>query len=136
MTFEQKLNIIMNEIISVYGLSNSQANIIRQNIVSRVNMYQSVNPNFNNAETKIIASNNEIGDFFINRLVTNIRNYDFDQTYNKENTLKGAYTFQEQSIYIGNHKFIKDITRDKLKATMPVVDDETLKKSNFKCIQS
>ena len=40
MDFEQKINIVINEIMSVYNLSNEQASLIKQNIISRVKMYQ------------------------------------------------------------------------------------------------
>ena len=131
MDFEQKIKIVINEIMSVYNLSNEQANLIKQNIISRVKMYQNIHPDFTNDETKIVVNSSDIGDFFINRLVNNIRNYDFDQTYNKDNTLKGAYTSKDQSIYIGNHKFIEDITLDKLKNRIHNVDSETLKKASL-----
>lgn len=131
MNFEQKLNVVLNEMISVYKFSNAQASIIRQNILARAKMYQSSTINFHNDETKIIAKNSDIGDLLINRLVTNIRNYDFDQTYNKENTLKGAYTSHDQSLYVGSYKFIEDITRDKLKNNIPNVDEETLRKASL-----
>ena len=131
MNFEQKLNIVINEIRTVYNLSNEQASLIKHNIISRVKMYQSAHPDFINDETKIVANSSDIGDFFINRLVNNIRNYDFDETYNKDNTLKGAYTSKEQSIYIGNYKFIEDITLDKLQNRIHNVDNETLRKASL-----
>ncbi len=131
MNFEKKLNIVINEIVSVYNLSTEQANLIRQNIIRRVKIYQNVNPDFNNNETKIVVNSSDIGDFFINRLVNNIRNYDFDQTYNKDNTLKGAYTSKDQSLYIGNYKFIEDITLDKLQNRIHNVDNETLRKASL-----
>ena len=131
MNFEQKLNIVINEIRSVYNLSNEQASLIKHNIISRAKMYRSAHPDFINDETKIVANSSDIGDFFINRLVNNIRNYDFDETYNKDNTLKGAYTSKEQSIYIGNYKFIEDITLDKLQNRIHNVDNETLRKASL-----
>ena len=97
--FEQKLNIVISELTSVYNLSNEQASLIKQNIISRVKMYQNVHPNFTNDETKIVANSSDVGDFFINRLVTNIRNYDFDQTYNRDNTLKG-HILQKTNLYM------------------------------------
>ena len=131
MNFEQKLNIVINEIRTVYNLSNEQASLIKHNIISRAKMYRSAHPDFINDETKIVANSSDIGDFFINRLVNNIRNYDFDETYNKDNTLKGAYTSKEQSIYIGNYKFIEDITLDKLQNRIHSVDNETLRKASL-----
>lgn len=131
MNFENKLNIVISEIMSVYNLSKEQASLIRQNIINRVNMYQNAHPNFDNNETKIVANSSDIGDFFINRLVSNIRNYDFDQTYNPENTLKGAYISKKQSIYIGNYKFIEDITLNKLQNRIANVDSETLRKATL-----
>lgn len=131
MVFEQKLNIVISEMTSVYNLNNEQASLIKQNIIRRVKMYQNAHPDFTNDETKIVANGYDIGDFFINRLVTNIRNYDFDQTYNKENTLKGAYTSKDQSIYIANYKFIEDITLDKLQNRIHNVDSETLRKASL-----
>lgn len=129
MDFEQKLDIVIREIASVYNLSEGQAILIRQNIISRVEMYKNIHPDFANDETKIVVNGSNIGDFFINRLVTNIRSYDFDKTYNKNNTLKGAYTAKDQSLYLGNYKFIEDITRDKLQNRINNVDNETLKKA-------
>lgn len=131
MNFEQKLNIVINEITLAYNLSNEQASLIKQNIISRAKMYQNMNPNFPNYETKIVVNSSDIGDFFINRLVTNIRNYDFDQTYNRNNTLKGAYTSKDQSLYVGNYKFIEDITLDKLQNRIHNVDTEMLKKATL-----
>lgn len=131
MNFEQKLDVVIKELMVVYNLNNAQANLIRRNIISRVKMYQNMNPSFNNDETKIVSNNSNIGDFFINRLVTNIRDYDFDQTYNMENTDKGTYTADKQSIYIGNYKFIEDITREKLQRRMTNLDDETLRKATI-----
>ena len=131
MNFEQKLDAVISEIMSVYNLSVEQAKLIRQNIVKRVEMYQNVHPDFNNNETKIVVNGSDIGDFFINRLVTNIRNYDFDQVYNMANTLKGAYTSNDQSLYIGNYKFIKDKTLEKLQNRIPKVDSETLRKATI-----
>lgn len=131
MNFEQKLDAVLKELVVVYNLTDAQANLIKRNIISRVKMYQNMNPNFNNDETKIVSNSSNIGDFFINRLVTNIREYDFDQTYNRENTDKGTYTADKQSIYIGNYKFIEDITREKLQRRMTNVDDETLRKATI-----
>lgn len=131
MNFEQKLDIVINEITSVYNLNNEQANLIKQNIIKRVKMYRNISPNFTNDEVKIVANSSDIGDFFINRLVTNIRNYDFDQTYNKDNTLKGAYTSKNQALYVGNYKFIEDITLDKLKNRIQNVDTEMLRKASL-----
>lgn len=131
MNFEQKLDIVINEITSVYNLNNEQANLIKQNIIKRVKMYRNISPNFTNDEVKIVANSSDIGDFFINRLVTNIRNYDFDQTYNRDNTLKGAYTSKNQALYVGNYKFIEDITLDKLKNRIQNVDTEMLRKASL-----
>ena len=63
--------------------------------------------------------------------MTNIRNYDFDQTYNRDNTLKGAYTSKNQALYVGNYKFIEDITLDKLKNRIQNVDPEMLRKASL-----
>ena len=131
MNFEQKLDIVINEITSVYNLNNEQANLIKQNIIKRVKMYRKISPNFTNDEVKIVANSSDVGDFFINRLVTNIRNYDFDQTYNRDNTLKGAYTSKNQALYVGNYKFIEDITLDKLKNRIQNVDTEMLRKASL-----
>lgn len=131
MNFEQKLDIVINEITSVYNLNNEQANLIKQNIIKRVKMYRNISPNFTNDEVKIVANSSDIGDFFINRLVTNIRNYDFDQTYNRDNTLKGAYTSKNQALYVGNYKFIEYITLDKLKNRIQNVDTEMLRKASL-----
>lgn len=131
MNFEQKLDIVINEIASVYNLNNEQANLVKQNIIKRVKMYRNMSPNFTNDEVKIVANSSDIGDFFINRLVTNIRNYDFDQTYNRDNTLKGAYTSKNQALYVGNYKFIEDITLDKLKNRIQNVDPEMLRKASL-----
>lgn len=131
MNFEQKLDIVINEITSVYNLNNEQTNLIKQNIIKRVKMYRNISPNFTNDEVKIVANSSDIGDFFINRLVTNIRNYDFDQTYNRDNTLKGAYTSKNQALYVGNYKFIEDITLDKLKNRIQNVDTEMLRKASL-----
>lgn len=131
MNFEQKLDIVINEITSVYNLNNEQANLIKQNIIKRVKMYRNISPNFTNDEVKIVANSSDIGDIFINRLVTNIRNYDFDQAYNKDNTLKGAYTSKNQALYVGNYKFIEDITLDKLKNRIQNVDTEMLRKASL-----
>lgn len=131
MNFVQKLDIVINEIASVYNLNNEQANLVKQNIIKRVKMYRNMSPNFTNDEVKIVANSSDIGDFFINRLVTNIRNYDFDQTYNRDNTLKGAYTSKNQALYVGNYKFIEDITLDKLKNRIQNVDPEMLRKASL-----
>jgi len=131
LNFEQKLDIVINEITSVYNLNNEQANLVKQNIIKRVKMYRNMSPNFTNDEVKIVANSSDIGDFFINRLVTNIRNYDFDQTYNRDNTLKGAYTSKNQALYVGNYKFIEDITLDKLKNRIQNVDPEMLRKASL-----
>jgi len=131
LNFEQKLDIVINEIASVYNLNNEQANLVKQNIIKRVKMYRNMSPNFTNDEVKIVANSSDIGDFFINRLVTNIRNYDFDQTYNRDNTLKGAYTSKNQALYVGNYKFIEDITLDKLKNRIQNVDPEMLRKASL-----
>ena len=131
MNFEHKLNAVIKEITSVYNLNRVQENLIKQSIISRVNMYQNVHLDFNNDESKIVANSFDVGDFFINRLVINIRNYDFDKTYNKNNTSKGSYTTDEQSLYVGNYQFVKDITLDKLKNRISNVDNDTLKKATL-----
>lgn len=131
MNFEQKLNIVINEITTVYSLSNEQASLIKKNIISRAKMYQNLHLDFTNDETKIVINSSDIGDFFINRLVTNIRNYDFDEVYNKDNTLKGAYTPKDQSLYVGNYKFIEDITLDKLENRIRNVDSEMSRKASL-----
>ena len=50
MNFEQKLDAVIKELMVVYNLNNAQANLIRRNIISRVKMYQNMNPSFNNDE--------------------------------------------------------------------------------------
>ena len=131
MNFEQKLDVVVNEMKVIYNLNDVQANLIKRNIISRVRMYQNLTPSFNTDETKVVKNSSSIGDFFINRLVTNIREYNFDQSYNKGNTDKGTYTSSRQSIYVGNYKFIEDITREKLQRRMPNVDSETLRKATL-----
>lgn len=129
MNFNQKLDAVINEMKVIYNLNDGQANLIKRSIISRVRMYQNITPDFNADETKIVYKSSNIGDFFINRLVTNIREYDFGQSYNTKNTDKGTYIPIRQSMYVGNYKFIEDITREKLQRRMSNVDSETLRKA-------
>lgn len=82
MNFKQKLDVVIKEITLIYGLNDKQVNLIKQNVVNRVNMYKNIKLDFTTNETRIVQNSSSIGDFFINRLVTNIRNYDFDINYN------------------------------------------------------
>lgn len=131
MNFEQKLDVVIKEIATVYNLNEGQAKLLKNNIISRNQMYRNIKPNFNSDETKIILNSDSIGDFFINRLVNNIREYDFSQVYNKDNTDKGTYTSKKQSVYVGNFKFIEDITRDKFNQRMSNFDNDTLYKATI-----
>ena len=131
MDFEQKLEIIIKEIREVYLLNENQANLIKKNISNRVKMYKNIIPNNNKEETRIITNSRDIGDFFLNRLITNIREYDFEQSPNQKDTIKGTYTSDRQSLYVGSYQFIEDITRNKLQRRMTSIDNETLRKATM-----
>lgn len=132
MTFEQKLEVVLNEIASVYNLNESQIKIIKSSITNRNIMYNDITPSINPHETTIIKNSTTIGDVLINRLINNIRIYDLENTYNPNETDKGTYTANVQKINIKSYQTVNTIHQTQLQRRVNNIDNEMLYKANIK----
>lgn len=134
MSEQEKINIVINEINKVYNLDSKKINIIKDNIIKRSELYKNVVPNINNNEISFINNPSTLTDILLNRLINNIRIYNFEEQINLNATDKGTYTSKEQKIHLESYGFVKQISREKLKNRIQNVTEETINKSTLKVI--
>lgn len=132
MTFEQKLEVVLNEIASVYNLNELQIKIIKSSMNNRNIMYRRITPSINPDETTIIKNSTTVGDVLINRLINNIRTYSLENTYNPSVREKGTYTSAEQKIHIESYRTVNSINQTKLQRRVTNIDNEMLHRANIK----
>jgi len=100
MSDSEKINIVLNEIQSVYGLTENTKNMLKDNIIKRASMYNGITPNINPEESSVIINPTSTVDVFLNRLVNNIRVYNLSNSYTPPNQLgnKGDYAGGSQTL--------------------------------------
>ena len=128
-----KLDILLNELSLVYHLNNEYISYIKENISLRAAFYKNININFNN-ETLYIKNSSTSLDFFINRLIHNIRNYQYTNVYNPNNVEAEDYDTNTQTLKISNINTIGDVSINKLRNRMPDVSPEEVNVVNKKII--
>ena len=126
MNYEEKLNIVLSTIKEVYLLDDTYIQILKDNIDSRVSYYSDIVPTYIN-ETTYINNSSTIGDFFINRLLNNIRYFEYNFKYNPLNNRDYKYEYQTLSLSAPN--VLSEITTSKLKNRLNNLDDELLNKT-------
>ena len=128
-----KLDLLLKEISLVYHLNDEYISDIQENILLRANFYKNVKINFDN-ETIYVNNSSTSLDFFINRLIHNIRNYLYTNVYNPNNVEDEDYDVNTQTLKISNINTIGDISINKLKNRMPDVTPEIANIVNKKII--
>ncbi|MBQ8659516.1 MAG: hypothetical protein IJ475_01595 [Bacilli bacterium] len=131
MNFEEKLNVVLEEMKNVYGLTDSHISIIKLNVMRRVQLYKDINYVKNDNECSFLVSDDFIGDMFINRLINNIRHYDFSQVYDLDNPTKGCYISGRQEMFMGNFNSVRDLTRNRLE-DLPNFNEQMLYNATIK----
>ena len=133
MTDSDKLNSVLDELINVYHLNGEYINLIRDNIVLRCNYYKKIHLNFDN-ETIYINNSSTIMDFFLNRLLHNIRGYEYNNVYNLNNAEEEDYDIDTQKLKLSSLKAVSDVSINKLKNRLPDIDEDTARQINKKII--
>lgn len=111
----EKIDIVLNEVQSVYGLTENTKNMLKDNIIKRASMYNGITPNINPEESSIIINPTSTVDVFLNRLVNNIRVYNLSNSYTPPNQLgnKGDYAGGSQTLGLESYNSIKDSVKYK-----------------------
>lgn len=124
----EKINIVLNEIQSVYGLTENTKNMLKDNIIKRASMYNGITPNINPEESSIIINPTSTVDVFLNRLVNNIRVYNLSNSYTPPNQLgnKGDYAGGSQTLGLESYNSIKDSVKDKFNNKGVSISNEQL----------
>ncbi len=123
----EKLSVVLIELSSIFHLNDEYINLIKENILLRSSYYHNIDIDFSD-ETIYIKDSSSSLDFFINRLINNIRDYSFNNVYNPNNNEKEEYNFETQVLKISNPKVFGEITRNKIINRNPNVDDKLLNK--------
>ncbi len=123
MSDEKKLDVVLNCIKIIYHLDDFYISIIRDNITLRVNYYNSIIPDFSD-ETIYIKNSNTITDFFLNRLINNIRNYGYDNIFNPNNKDMKEYDEKKQLFKLPAEVLLKDYAKSKLNNRINDVDKD------------
>lgn len=128
MSDSEKINIVLNEIQSVYGLTENTKNMLKDNIIKRSSLYNGIIPNINPEESSIIINPTSTVDVFLNRLVNNIRVYNLSNSYTPPNQLgnKGDYAGGSQTLGLESYNSIKDSVKDKFNNKGVSISNEQL----------
>lgn len=126
MSYEEKLDIILKNIKEIYRLDEEFISIIKDNIDKRVKYYNDINPSFNN-ETIYINNSSTIGDFFLNRLLNNIRSYGYNFVISNPN--QKDYDIEKQTLTLTTSTTKGDLTINKLKNRIDNLTDDQIKKT-------
>lgn len=128
MSDSEKINIVLNEIQSVYGLTENTKNMLKDNIIKRASMYNGITPNINPEESSIIINPTSTVDVFLNRLVNNIRVYNLSNSYTPPNQLgnKGDYAGGSQTLGLESYNSIKDSVKYKFNNKGVSISNEQL----------
>lgn len=124
----EKIDIVLNEVQSVYGLTENTKNMLKDNIIKRASMYNGITPNINPEESNIIINPTSTVDVFLNRLVNNIRVYNLSNSYTPPNQLgnKGDYAGGSQTLGLESYNSIKDSVKDKFNNKGVSISNEQL----------
>ena len=133
MNNSDKLELLLKELSLVYHLNSEYIDFIKENILLRSNYYRNVKINFDN-ETVYVNNSSSSLDFFINRLIHNIRNYLYTNVYNPNNIEQEDYNIDNQTLKISNINTIGDVSVKKLKNRIPDVSNEMVNIVNRKII--
>ena len=124
----EKIDIVLNEVQSVYGLTENTKNMLKDNIIKRASMYNGITPNINPEESSIIINPTSTVDVFLNRLVNNIRVYNLSNSYTPPNQLgnKGDYAGGSQTLGLESYNSIKDSVKYKFNNKGVSISNEQL----------
>lgn len=124
----EKIDIVLNQIQTVYGLTENTKNLLKTNIIKRAEMYKDIKPNINADESSIIINPNSNIDVFLNRLVNNIRDYKISNTYITHSQLrnKGDYAGLKQTLTMESYNSIKESIKDKFNSKGVSITNEQL----------
>ena len=133
MNDNEKLEAFLKELAIVFHINDEFIAFIRENIVLRANYYKDIKINFEN-ETTYINNSSSTMDFFINRLIHNVRHYEYSNVYNPNNVESEDYNYETQTFKLPSLKAIGDIAVKKLQNRMDEVPKETAELVNKKII--
>ena len=124
----EKIDIVLNQIQTVYGLTENTKNLLKTNIIKRAEMYKDIKPNINADESSIIINPNSNIDVFLNRLVNNIRDYKISNNYITPSQLrnKGDYAGLKQTLTMESYNSIKESIKDKFNSKGVSITNEQL----------
>lgn len=128
MDFQNKLDTVLNNIDEVYHLDEKYINSLKDNIILRTNYYKNIKPSFKN-ESLFIKDASTIGDFFINRLLNNVRSFEYNYVYNSNNSGYKDYNDKNQTLRLTTREALNDVVECKLKNRMFDVLPENVDKS-------
>lgn len=132
MDFNTKLSIVLDELSRVYGLTPAQTKIIGTNIIKRFQMYKGISFSLKGNETLVLKHIDSVGDFFLNRLIVNIRDYALETTFNSNITEKGTYIAAYQQLNLESYKSIYEATKKSLLKRNPNTSEEMIRKATLK----
>ena len=133
MTDTEKLEAVLAELAKVYSLTSEYISFIKDNIVLRCVYYRKMNLNFDN-ETIYINNSSTIMDFFLNRILHNIRGYDVNKVYNPNNTEEEEYSIDNQRLKLSTQKVFGEIVTKKLQNRIENINDDLAKLIDKKII--
>ena len=133
MSDNEKLDAFLNELSIVFHLNSEYIELIKNNIILRANYYKNIKINFDN-ETTYINNSSSTMDFFINRLIHNVRHYEYNNVYNPNAIEDEDYNYETQTLKLSSLKAIGDIAIKKLKNRLPEVTQEQADLVNKKII--
>lgn len=133
MTDSEKLEFVLSEISTVYHLNNEYIDFIKENVLLRSEYYKNFKINFDN-ETIYINNSSSSMDFFLNRLIHNIRGFEYNNVYNPNNNETEEYNSDTQVLKLSSQRTIGDIVVKKLQNRNIELSEEETKKLYRKII--
>lgn len=120
----QILEDVIQELINIYGLNPSLKNLFINNVLRRAHLYENISvPQL--PETKVIKNIDDQVAFFLNRLINNIRDYNFEKDINLDGG-KGDYINGYQQLNMHSYESIKQAVQYKLANYLDHIDEKSL----------
>ncbi len=133
MTDNDKLEAILKEISTIFHLNSDYIDLIRENVLLRAKYYRNIKPDFSD-EIIYINNSSNIMDFFLNRLINNVRDYQYNYVYNPNTLENEEYSTEKQLLKLSSFKTIGDIAQKKLENRLSDISKDLIDKVNRKII--
>ena len=133
MSDNEKLEALLKELSIVFHLNEEFISLIRENIILRSEYYKGTEINFDN-ETTYINNSSSTMDFFINRLIHNVRHYEYKNVYNPNTIEEEDYSYETQTLNLSSLKAVGEVALKKLQNRMNDVTPEEAQRINRKII--